>query len=198
MDLLIGTSNPGKLREYADLLSPLPMRLLNLRDAGLEGVDIEEPFDTFEGNARHKAAIYAERTGLLTLADDSGLVVDALDGRPGVYSARYGPTARERYMKLLDELQGVVDEQRTARFVCVVAVADPRTGYVETARGTVEGRIAHVPGTGQNGFGYDPVFIPDGYDVPLSDLPMQVKNAIDHRGNAVRAILPYLLTLVEG
>ena len=125
--LLIGTSNPGKLREYAVLLADLPVRLLSLRDAGLDSLDIEEPYETFEENAAHKARAYAQASGLLAFADDSGLVVDALGGRPGVYSARYGgPTDRDRYMKLLGELENVPDEQRTARFVCVSAAADPQ------------------------------------------------------------------------
>ncbi len=130
---------------------------------------------------------------MITLADDTGLVVDALGGRPGVYSARYGgPTDRDRYLKLLGELENVPDAQRTARFVCVCAAADPGSDIVEQARGTVEGQIARAPGEGTQGFGYDAVFVPQGYDVVLSAIPMETKNRISHRGNAARALIPAL------
>ena len=194
--LLIGTSNPGKLREYAVLLADLPARLVSLRDAGLESLDVEEPFETFEENAAEKARVYAKASGLLALADDTGLVVDALGGRPGVYSARYGgPTDRDRYLKLLGELEPVPEGQRTARFVCVCAAACGE--QVESARGTVEGRITYAPGEGTEGFGYDAVFMPDGYDVVLSAIPMAEKNHISHRGNAARALIPALRRLLE-
>lgn len=196
--LLIASTNAGKLGEYAEIFADLPLQLVNLAAIGLDGMDVEEPYDTFDENAAHKARVYALESGLLTLADDSGLVVDALDGRPGVYSARYAPTAPERIAKLLTELNGVPDARRTARFVCVIAVVDPAAGTTRLAEGRVEGRIAHAPGTGKNGFGYDPVFIPDGYDVPLSDVSMAVKSSIDHRGNAARAIRPYLLEQITG
>lgn len=198
IELLIASTNPGKIVEYRALFDGLPMQLLSLRDVGLGDVDIEEPYDTFIENARHKALSYARMANRLTLADDSGLCVDALDGRPGVYSARYAPTAPERIIKLLGELQNVPDERRSARFVCVIAVADPQTETAETAEGTVEGRIAHQPGSGKTGFGYDPIFIPAGYNVPMSDVSPETKNAIDHRGNAARAILPYLLARSDG
>jgi len=150
-DLLIGTTNAGKVREYADLLAELVtagVTLKNLRDVGLATFDVDEPYATYEENALHKAQTYAEKSGLIALADDSGIDVDALDGRPGVYSARYagaGATDQQRYEKLLRELEGVPDEKRTARFVCVVAVVDPKTGAVEYGRGVVEGRVARAP-----------------------------------------------------
>lgn len=196
--LLIGTSNPGKLREYATLLAELPVRLLSLRDAGLDSLDVEEPFETFGENAAQKAKVYAKASGLLALADDTGLVVDALGGRPGVYSARYGgPTDRDRYLKLLGELETVPYGQRTARFVCVCAAADPSGERLESARGTVEGWITRAPGEGTEGFGYDAVFVPDGYSVVLSAIPMAEKNRISHRGNAARALIPELRRLLE-
>ena len=193
MDLLIGTSNPGKLREISAYLSGLNLRFLSLRDAGLESLDIEEPFETFEANAEHKARAYAQASGLAALADDTGLVVDALGGRPGVYSARYASGAdQNRYLKLLGELEGVPDERRTARFVCAMAVVDPRTHAVETRRGTVEGRIAQAPSSGTEGFGYDAVFIPNGYNVTLAEIPLAEKNGISHRGDALRQLIPVL------
>ncbi len=195
-DLLIGTSNPGKLREYGVLLADIPARLLSLRDVGLEALDIEEPYETFRENAIHKAQIYARESGLIAFADDSGLEVDALGGRPGVYSARYGgPTDRDRYMKLLGELAGIPDEQRTARFVCIAAAVDPRNGAVETGEGVVEGRIAQEPGDPTNGFGYDAVFIPEDWSVVFSELPGDEKHKISHRGRAARALIPGLLRL---
>lgn len=198
MDLLIGTSNPGKLREYNIILAEVPqIRLLSLRDVGLESLDIEEPFDTFAQNAIHKAKAYAQTSGLPAFADDSGVVVDALDGRPGVYSARYGgPTDRDRYMKLLGELEGVEDARRTARFVCIAALAQPNRDEVETAEGVVEGKIAFAPGENINGFGYDAVFIPQGYNAVFSTLPPDEKNGISHRGRAAAGLIPALKWLV--
>lgn len=193
MDLLIGTSNSGKLREISALLADLPIRLLSLRDVGLESLEIEEPFETFEENAIHKAKIYAQTSGLLAFADDSGLQVDALDGRPGVYSARYGgPTDRDRYQKLLGELAAVPPDRRTARFVCIAAVTDPAWQPIDTARGVVEGRIARAPQEGDGGFGYDPIFIPDGYVTSFAMLPRAEKNRISHRGRAVSGLIPAL------
>jgi len=197
--LLIGTSNPGKLREYDALLAELPVHLLSLRDVGLDSMDVEEPYETFEENAAQKVKVYAKASGLLALADDTGLVVDALGGRPGVYSARYGgPTDRDRYLKLLGELEGVPDDQRTARFVCVCAATNPSGERIEYGRGTVEGWIAGAPGDGTEGFGYDAVFVPDGYNVVLSAIPMAEKNSISHRGNAARALIPALRRLLGG
>jgi XTP/dITP diphosphohydrolase len=199
IDLLIGTSNPGKVREYATLLAEVPARLLSLRDVGLESHDPDEPFPTYAENAAHKALSYARASGLLALADDSGLEVDALDGRPGVYSARYGGGGdRGRYLKLLDEVKAVPDSARGARFQCVVALADPVSGQVELGSGECHGRIAHAPGEGNNGFGYDAVFIADGYDVCFSALPPEAKHAISHRGRAVRALIPRLTMLAAG
>src|SRR5687768_8861385 len=128
MDLLIGTSNKGKLGEFEMMLAGLPLRLLSLSDVGLGDMDVEETATTLEDNARLKAEAYAKASGYLTLADDTGLYVDALDGRPGIYPARYGgPGLRmaQRRQKLLGELNGVADEKRTATFVCIIALAVP-------------------------------------------------------------------------
>ncbi|MBK8027403.1 MAG: RdgB/HAM1 family non-canonical purine NTP pyrophosphatase [Chloroflexi bacterium] len=191
IDLLIGTSNAGKLREYGEMIGP-PFRLLNLRDVGLDSIDLEEPYDTFEENALHKARSFAIASNRIALADDSGLAVDALGGRPGVYSARYAPGSdADRYNKLLGELQDVPEAERTARFVCVVAASDPE-GDTLSAEGIVEGRIAFAPGPVINGFGYDAVFIPQGYDVVFSALPPAVKNQLSHRGIALRELMKRL------
>ena len=200
MDLLIGTTNPGKLREYAALFDGLPARLLSLHDVGLGSMDVEEPFETFEENARHKAAEYARQSGLLALADDTGLVVDALDGRPGVYSKRYagpGKTDADRCQVILGELAAVPVERRTARFVCVLAAVSADGAINETAYGAVEGQIGYTPGTGNQGFGYDAIFIPDGYGVPRSDISFAEKNNLSHRGAAARALLPTLRRILE-
>ncbi|MBE0690857.1 MAG: non-canonical purine NTP pyrophosphatase, partial [Anaerolineae bacterium] len=125
MRLLIASTNPGKIREYGQMFGDLDLETLGLRAVGLETLVVDEPFATFEENAIHKAKTYARASGLTTLADDSGLEVDALDGRPGVYTARYagdGASDKDRYTKLLAELRGVPDERRAARFVCVIAV----------------------------------------------------------------------------
>lgn len=199
MDLLIGTGNPGKLREYRVLLADLPVKLYSLEDVNLNSVDVDEPHDTYEGNAVHKGRIYAQMSGMPTLADDSGLEVDALGGRPGVYSARYaGGGDRDRYTKLLGELEGVPDEKRTARFQCVVALVFPDDRAPISVLGKVEGRIAHQPTEGGAvGFGYDFVFIPEGFDQALSALSMSEKNHLSHRGNAIRAMIPHLQALLK-
>mgnify|MGYP000651517193 CR=1 FL=1 len=199
-ELLIGTTNRGKLAEYEALLKSLPVRLRSVRDVGLDTLDVEENADTYEENAVHKARVYAQASGLYALADDTGLIIDALDGRPGIYSHRYaGPDAddRARYEKVLAEMDGVPDAQRTARFVCVVALVNPQTLESVTTTGTVEGRIARTPDLSGGGFGYDAVFLPNGYSTALSALSMDEKNQISHRGNALRQMLPILERLIE-
>jgi XTP/dITP diphosphohydrolase len=195
MDLLIGTSNPGKLREYETLLVGIPFRLLNLRDVGLDSMDVDETGDTIAVNAELKARAYVQASGLLTLADDTGLMVDALGGAPGIYPARYGGAGLkmpQRRQKLLGELEGVPDEQRTARFACVIVLANPQTGELTTVEGECKGRIAQMDDEGGHGFGYDAIFIAEGYDIPWSQIPQDEKNQISHRGNATRKIIPVL------
>jgi XTP/dITP diphosphohydrolase len=198
MDLLIGTSNPGKIREFAEIFAELSLRLLSLHDVGLQSYEIDEPFATYAENAAHKAIAYARASGLYALADDSGIEVDALGGRPGVYSARYGgPTDRDRNLKLLAEMQNVPDDERAARFVCVVAVANPEKNTAEFGYGTCEGKIARAICDGTGGFGYDAVFIPAGYEVCFSALPAGVKHSLSHRGNAARNVIPFLRQMVH-
>lgn len=199
MDLLIGTTNQGKLRELRQLLDSAPVRLLSLSDVGLATLDVPENHDTYEGNARDKAIAYARASGMPALADDTGLEVDALGGRPGVHSARYAQGAdQNRYIKLLGELEGVPDAQRTARFVCVFVVAQPNSDDLLSVRGVVEGMIAHQPILGAEGFGYDSVFIPQGYSTSLATLPLEEKNSISHRGDAARKLIPLLSNLGQG
>ena len=184
--LLIATNNPGKVAEFRQLLDGCGWELVTPADIGLE-LEVEEAGQTYAENATIKAEAYAKASGLVTLADDSGLEVDALGGRPGPLSARYaGPdrTDEERVQALLQELTGVPDDKRTARFRCVIAVAEPE-GRVELVEGTVEGRIAHEP-RGENGFGYDPVFLVPERGVTTAELPPDEKNAVSHRGAAAR------------
>ena len=186
LKLLIATRNQGKLREYGALLTSLGLELVDLTEAGV-ALEVEETGSTFEENAVLKAQAYAQASGLLTLADDSGLEVDALRGEPGVRSARYdghGGTDEDRYRLLLRHLEGVPEQQRTARFHCVIAIAVP-AGQVHTAEGTCEGRIAFQP-RGSHGFGYDPVFFVPRHGHTMAQLPPQVKNRTSHRARAAQ------------
>lgn len=184
--LLIATHNPGKRRELVALLSDLPLRLVDLREVGiLEAV--EEIHDRMEENARRKAMVYCERSGLWTLADDSGLEIDALGGAPGVHSARFaGPEADDpaRIRKVLELMADVPWPQRTARFRCVIALARPGEPPV-LVEGRVEGYIAWEP-RGSHGFGYDPIFYIPELGRTMAELPMEVKNRISHRARAAQ------------
>lgn len=202
MKVLIATSNPGKRREYAELLAGI-----DAGGAGVEWVlpdevgvalDVAETGQTFVANAVLKAGAFARASGLLTLADDSGLEVDVLGGAPGVRTARYagpGATDRDRYIKLLNELAGVNPAERGARFVCAVAVCTPG-GEVHTAEGELRGRIAFEP-SGENGFGYDPVFYVPGLRMTLAQVDAETKNRISHRAAALAAIRPTLEALIR-
>lgn len=195
--LLVATQNRGKLREYQRLLTDYT--LLTTADAGLGDYDVEETGATFAENAILKARAYLQASGLITLADDSGLAVDALDGRPGVYSARYGGPGLDdagRRAKLLADLRDVPDDRRTARFMCVVAVARPGVDEVLQVEGRVEGRILHAE-RGTGGFGYDALFQPDGHAQTFGELPADVKDGLSHRGRAVAALKPLLDDLLR-
>ncbi len=187
--LLVATTNPGKLKEYQEMFADLGVTWKSLADVGLDGHEVAETGETFRDNALLKAVAYAHQSGLPTLADDSGLVVDALHGAPGVYSARYAPTAPERNTKLLLALEGVPPEQRSARFVCVIACVFPH-GVTILSEGNLEGQIGFAP-RGSNGFGYDPVVVlADGRTV--AELPPAEKNQISHRGQALIKLRPLL------
>jgi len=191
--LLIATHNAGKKAEYAELLQGLDLELVTLAELEV-GLVIAEDEATFAQNALLKARGYAAATGLLTLADDSGLEVDALGGAPGVYTARYGGeelSDEERYWLLLQNLKGVPDERRGARFRCVIALAWPN-GHTELAEGNCEGRITHEP-RGEGGFGYDPVFYLPEFGCTMAELPAEVKNRISHRARAAMVACEILL-----
>jgi XTP/dITP diphosphohydrolase len=192
-ELLIATNNAGKIRELNGLLADLPLRLRQLSEFS-QITEVEETGKTFVENAQLKARLYSRQTNLWTLADDSGLEVDALGGAPGVFSARYaGPNAsdEERNARLLAELAQTDDAHRTARFTCAIALYDPATAALEIFEGTCEGRIARHP-QGTHGFGYDPLFIPSGYAHTFGELSDDVKQQISHRARALAAFRLYL------
>jgi XTP/dITP diphosphohydrolase len=190
--LLLASANRGKLRELRTILEGLPVELVGLAEAGLgEPPEVEETGDTFLENALLKARAYAAWSGLAAVADDSGLEVDALGGAPGVRSARYaGPGASDQANldKLLAALEGVPPERRTARFRCAAVLVDPEAGKWE-AEAAWEGRILDAP-RGSNGFGYDPVFLPDGWEKTSAEVDQATKDAASHRGKAFRALRP--------
>lgn len=184
--LLLATTNKGKVAEYQYLFRGLPFEMVTPVDVGIK-VEVEEGDISMEENARHKAAVYADLSGLITVADDSGLEVDVLGGEPGIRSARYaGEHASDqgRIEYLLSKLQGVPRAKRTARFRCVIAVATPQ-GFVETCEGECEGMIAFEP-KGENGFGYDPIFYLPELDKTMAELSSEVKNQISHRARAAQ------------
>jgi XTP/dITP diphosphohydrolase len=194
--LLIATHNPGKIREYETLLSDLPVQLISLHAAGIDQ-DVAETGATFAENALLKAQTYAAWSGLWTWADDSGLEVDALDGRPGVYSARYGGPGlsdRDRYQLVLAELDAIPPEQWTARFRCVVALALP-AGVTHMVEETVEGLITGQP-RGEYGFGYDPIFFVPAHQATMAELPPAIKHQVSHRGKAAAKAKALLATLL--
>jgi XTP/dITP diphosphohydrolase len=191
--LVIATANPGKIRELSLLLAELGMTLKTLADFP-DCPEVAEDGDTFEANAAKKARAIAACTGCAALADDSGLEVEALGGRPGVFSARYAsdrtgaarPTDPDNYRKLLDEMAGVAWEERRARFVCCMVVAFPG-GRTAVAQGTCEGFINLQP-QGGGGFGYDPVFWLPAYNCTMAEVGLEIKNQISHRAMALKKL----------
>ncbi len=190
--LLLATNNVGKLAEYRALLGPVEeegWELVTPQELGIELPD-DETGDSYEENARMKAQRGAEASGLVTLADDSGIEIEAMGGEPGVHSARFlGRDASydERFAEIQRRLAGLLPERRGARFVCVVAVADPSgKDAVRVAEGEVSGLIARTP-RGEGGFGYDPIFWVPEYSATMAELPEHQKNAISHRGRAMAA-----------
>lgn len=192
-EFLIGTKNLGKVKELETLLRNSPLRLRSLNDFP-DAIEPEETGATFAENAALKARSYALQTGIWTLADDSGLEVEALNDAPGVYSARYAgenATDAERMEKLLKELDKMADENRKARFVCAMAISD-KTGAIKfAAEGVCDGKIA-FEAKGANGFGYDPIFVPDGFTETFGELSGGIKQQISHRARASVKIIQHL------
>jgi XTP/dITP diphosphohydrolase len=194
--LLIATRNAHKVQELARILADVPVALRSLADAGIRD-EVEETGATYTENAILKATTYARLSGLWSLADDSGLEVDCLGGAPGLRSARYageGASNQDRIAKLLGNLKGVPWERRTARFICVIAVAGPG-GSPVLFRGKCDGIIALAP-SGEGGFGYDPVFYMPEFGCTMAELPEEVKNQVSHRARAARAAAPYLSAMI--
>ncbi len=195
--LVIGTTNLKKGRELQELLAPFGFEVQTLRETGQTVLDVVEDGDTFAYNARKKAAEQAVHLGAWVMADDSGLAVDALGGRPGVYSARYAgenATDTDNNAKLLTELGDLPLAKRTAHYVCHVAVADPRGEIRAESADICRGRIVFEP-AGTNGFGYDPLFEVVEYHQTFGQLGPLVKAAISHRARALRSVVPKLLAL---
>ena len=189
MRLLIATTNAGKVREYQELFAGIGCELVGLPEVGITQ-DIAETGATYEENAVLKARAYAALSGSVTLADDSGLEVDALNGRPGVHSARYAPDSPARIRRLLTELEGVPKNERNARFQCVLALAQP-DGQLAVTMGACEGEIA-TEARGSNGFGYDPVFYLPEFGATMAELSQDIKNTISHRARAAQKMRPIL------
>ncbi|MGF1495783.1 MAG: RdgB/HAM1 family non-canonical purine NTP pyrophosphatase [Elainellaceae cyanobacterium] len=187
--LVVATGNPGKVKELQDYLQPLHLHLV-LKP---QNIDIEETGSTFMENARLKASQVAAAVGEWAIADDSGLMVDALEGAPGIYSARYGDTSEDCINRVLAEL-GETD-QRQAQFVCAVAIARPDGSIALEAEGICRGEILRQR-RGEGGFGYDPIFYVPGEGMTFAEMPLETKQAIGHRGQALQALLPALQTLV--
>lgn len=192
--IIFATGNEGKMKEIRMILEELKCPVLSMREAGIEA-EIVEDGQTFEENAIIKARAIAQQTDSVVLADDSGLVIDYLNGEPGIYSARYLGEDTSYCIKnqnLIDRLEGVPDEKRGARFVCVIAAILPG-GEILTERGITEGRIGYEE-KGGNGFGYDPIFYVPEYDCSAAELTPEQKNQISHRGKALQKIKEALRT----
>lgn len=186
--IVFATENAGKMREIREILKGLNAEVYSMKEAGID-IDIVEDGKTFEENALIKAKAVWAVTGGIVLADDSGLVIDYLNGEPGVYSARYlgeNTSYEIKNRSLIGRLDGVPEEKRTARFACVIAAVLP-DGRTVTTRGTMEGHIAHEP-AGNGGFGYDPILMLPQYGKTSAEITMEEKNAISHRGKALRAM----------
>ena len=194
--IVFATKNQGKLKEIRAIMANAPYEVISMSEAGLD-IDVVEDGDTFEANALKKAVEIAQACGKIVLSDDSGLEIDYLDKAPGVLSARYMGEDTAYSVKnaaILEQLTNVPEDKRTARFVSVIAAAIPTANGMETltARGTIEGIIGHEI-KGENGFGYDPIFFVPEHGMTTAEMPSELKNAISHRGKALRAMRDLLL-----
>ena len=191
--ILIASSNKGKIKEIKQIFDGI--KIITLSEIDAQGLDVEENGKTFKDNALIKAKAYAEKFGYICLADDSGLEVDALGGAPGINSARYAgdsATDNDRVKKLLHELSGLPATKRKAHFRCVVCLYDPRSDDTIFSEGICKGMICITP-SGTNGFGYDPIFIPEGFRCTMAQLLPEQKNEISHRGRALRSLKEKML-----
>ena len=192
--LIIASNNKGKLREFGELLEPFGFEVVSMREAGFTD-EIVEDGDTFEENAHIKAKAVFEKLGVPVIADDSGLEIDFLNGAPGVYSARYAPNRDfdKGMEKLLSEMAQSPNKSRKAHFSCVISLAFPDGSY-KLFEGRVDGQIA-LEKHGNGGFGYDPLFVPDGFAKSFAQMSKEEKNSVSHRGRAVEKLKAYLKSL---
>lgn len=196
--IVLATRNQGKVKEIGDLARDLPVEFLSLSDV-VPIIDVVEDGATFEENALKKAREVARATGLTSLADDSGLCIDALDGRPGVHSARYAgeaATDEEKCARVLNEMADVPDDRRSAHFVCILALVTPE-GEESLFEGRCTGRITREP-HGAAGFGYDPIFFHEESGLTFAQMDRDSKNAVSHRGRSLKKLASYLRALAEG
>ncbi len=186
-DLLVATNNTGKLEEFLAFFKGSDFSLKTIKDVISESFDIEEVGSTFEGNALIKAFTCGKKTGLLTIADDSGVEIDALNGEPGVRSARYVEGSdKDRVQAVLNKMKHITDmNERTARFVSVIAIYDPATDRIRVTRGECAGSITMDP-IGNRGFGYDPIFFVNALGKTYAEASLDEKSSVDHRGKALR------------
>jgi XTP/dITP diphosphohydrolase len=195
--LLLATNNPGKAAEFRALLADCGWDVVTPAQIGVD-IDVDEAGSDYHTNAKIKAQAFAEASGLVALADDSGLEIDALSGRPGPFSARYaGPaqTDQQRSALVIEQMKGVPPEKRGARFRCVIALAEP-AGRLRFCEGECRGLVAEEP-SGQGGFGYDPVFYLPERGLTMAELPPQEKNAISHRGRAAKKACALLKEMLD-
>lgn len=193
LKILVATTNKGKVKELQEVLNKLPIKIVSLEDFQDEiplGFAVIENGKTFVENAEIKSKAYGEQFKILTIADDSGLEVKALNGRPGVFSKRYGNSDAERNERLLKELQKIPESERSARFICVLSIYDANTKEFHNVKGLMQGRISDKP-KGDHGFGYDPIFVNETGKTN-AELILKKKNEISHRGKALRELKEYL------
>lgn len=192
-EIIVATKNKGKAKEFKYFFNLFNIRAYSLLDLTTDIPDVEETGNTFQENAQLKAEQICTFLDTPVIADDSGLAIDALNGRPGIYSARYAgenKSDQDNIEKVLEELKGIPEDKRTARFVCVLALARPNDQTIYRT-GTCEGTIAYTT-IGTNGFGYDPIFIPEGYTKTMAQLTAQEKNTISHRSHAIKQLKLWL------
>lgn len=194
LKLVLATNNKGKVVEIKQKLKNFPFIIESLQDYP-QIPEIEENGNTFLENSIIKATTVTSFTGLPALADDSGLEIDYLNGSPGIFSSRWGKNDDERISRVLKELEGIPEEQRQARFICVMSLATPKN-KIYSSEGVCEGKIGFQP-RGHAGFGYDPIFIPDGYNHTFAEIGEEEKNRISHRAKALNDIIPKIVTYFQ-
>lgn len=199
--IIFATQNKNKIKEVKQIMSDMNINIITMQEAGID-IDVVEDGDTFEANAIKKAEEIMEISGQIVMADDSGLEIDYFDKAPGVYSARYlgkDTPYEQKNAIILDKMKDAPESKRGARFVCAIATAFPDQGELTktiVTTGVIEGRIGDQP-RGKGGFGYDPIFFPEGFDTSTADISPELKNKISHRGKALEAMKTQLKKILE-